>query len=64
MSTAVTTFKPRRSAPTLASAQTRDRWVKRRVTTVWGLLILNCITFTAGAPLLVPIPHRCCWRSR
>jgi hypothetical protein len=58
MSSAVATFKPRRSAPSLASAQTRDRWVQRRVGTVWGLLILNCITFTAGAPMLVPIPHR------
>ena len=58
MSSAVATFKPRRSAPSLASAETRERWVRRRVGTVWGLLILNAITFTAGAPLLVPIPHR------
>jgi hypothetical protein len=25
---------------------------------VWGLLILNAITFTAGTSLLIPIPHR------
>lgn len=58
MSSAVTTFQPRRSAPSLASAQTRERWVRRRVGIAWGLLILNAITFTAGTPLVVPIPHR------
>lgn len=58
MSSAVATFQPRRSAPSLASAETRERWVRRRVGTVWGLLILNAITFTAGTPLVVPIPHR------
>jgi len=58
MSSAVTTFRPRRSAPSLASAETRERWVQRRVGIVWGLLILNAITFSPGLPLAVPIPHR------
>jgi hypothetical protein len=58
MSSAVATFQPRRSAPSLASAESRERWVQRRVGAVWGLLILNAITFAPGMPLIVPIPHR------
>ena len=58
MSSAVATFRPRRSAPALASAETRERWVRRRVGTVWGLLIINAITFSPPQPLVIPIPHR------
>jgi hypothetical protein len=58
MSSAVATFQPHRSAPSLASAETRERWVRRRVGMVWGLLILNSITFAPGFHLVVPIPHR------
>ena len=38
----------------------RDTWVRRRVGLVWGLLVLNTLTFYpatySGLPLVVPIP--------
>lgn len=40
--------------------EARDRWERRRVGVVWGLLILNTLTFFpatySGLPLVVPIP--------
>ena len=58
MSTAAVSFRPRRDIQLAASAQARERRVQRRVGVVWGLLILNALTFYAGFKLAVPIPHR------
>jgi hypothetical protein len=61
MSTSVATFTSRTGAPRVeASAQKRDRWVRRRVGITWGLLSLNVLTFFprtwSGMPLVIPIP--------
>jgi hypothetical protein len=39
--------------PVLAPAEERERWLRRRVGTVWGLLILNTIGFS-GAAVHIP----------
>jgi hypothetical protein len=44
--------------PAELSTELRERRVERRVGIVWGLLILNALTFYAGFPLVIPIPHR------
>jgi hypothetical protein len=53
-------FPARFRAVLPATAQTRERWVRRRVGLVWALLFLNVLTFAAGTwnqePLIVPIP--------
>ncbi len=51
-------FRLQRGVPSLASAEVRERWVRRRVSIVWGLLILNALTFYSSISLVVPIPHR------
>jgi hypothetical protein len=43
-----------RRRPTL-SAEARERWVERRVSWVWSLLILNALTFFPGVDV-IPIP--------
>jgi hypothetical protein len=48
----------RRAVPELASDEVRERWIRRKVALVWALLIINALTFYAGMPLLVPLPHR------
>ena len=58
MNSAVATFRLSRSVPSLASAEARERWVRRRVGAVWGLLILNALTFYESIVLVLPIPHR------
>jgi hypothetical protein len=57
------TVLPARQRPGVPPADpeaARDRWVRRRVGLVWGLLFLNLLTFAAGTwntlPLIVPIP--------
>ena len=45
--------RPPRGAPLLAPAQQRERTVRRRVGLVWGLLVLNTLTFYGS---LIPIP--------
>lgn len=62
MSSPAIAFRPR--ARTLSAGATgpgaRERWVRRRVSLVWGLLFLNVLTFAPGTwngqPLLLPIP--------
>lgn len=60
MSTLVLAFPARLRAVLPTAADTRERWVRRRVGLVWGLLFLNVLTFAAGTwnqePLIVPIP--------
>ncbi len=60
MSTPVMAFPARLRAALPATAETRERWVRRRVGLVWALLVLNVLTFAAGTwnqePLIVPIP--------
>jgi len=58
MSSAVVSFRPRRRVQSLAPAEARERRARRRIGVVWGLLILNALTFYSGFPLVVPIPHR------
>ena len=61
MNLPVRTLRPLRAGPSLSSAQSRERWVRRRVGITWGLLFLNVVTFANGTwnglPLIVPIPH-------
>jgi hypothetical protein len=56
----VTAFSPRHAMARRESAATRERWVRFRVGTVWGLLILNVLTFYSvtwdGQPLFLPLP--------
>jgi hypothetical protein len=60
MSTSVMAFPARVRAVLPATAEARERWVRRRVGLVWALLFLNVLTFAAGTwnqePLIVPIP--------
>jgi hypothetical protein len=58
MSSSVLAFRSRRRVPLLAPAQVRERSIRRRIAITWGLLVLNALTFYAGIPLVVPIPHR------
>ena len=58
MNSAVATFRPRHVGPSLVSAEAIERRLQRRVGIVWGLLILNALTFYNSIPLVVPIPHR------
>jgi hypothetical protein len=53
MSSYVTALRPSRGKSLLAPARERDRWMRRRLATVWGLLILNTIGFS-GAIVHVP----------
>ncbi|HEY3958082.1 MAG TPA: O-antigen ligase family protein [Streptosporangiaceae bacterium] len=60
MSSSTIAIRPRRGVPPAGSAAARDRWVRRRIGIVWGLLFLNVLTFAGGTwsgqPLIVPIP--------
>jgi len=56
MSSAVLTFRPRRGAPPPAPGVARERWVRRRLTAAWGLLVLNVLAFGPGS--VIPIPSR------
>jgi hypothetical protein len=47
-----------RDLPPAIPAQARERWIRRRIALVWGLLVINALTFYAGMPMAVPIPHR------
>jgi hypothetical protein len=48
------------SNASVVSADARDRWARRRIGLVWGLLFLNVLTFADGTwnqePLIVHIP--------
>ena len=54
MNSAVTALRYRRAAPVLlpGPAEARERSVQRRVAIVWGLLVLNVLTFYPGISAL------------
>jgi hypothetical protein len=56
MSLSTTAVRPPLSTRLLASAQTDERRVERRVGLAWGLLFLNVLTFAPGTSVL-PIPN-------
>ena len=45
MYSSMAVLRPRRGAQRLASAQARERWIRRRVGVTWGLLVLNGLTY-------------------
>ncbi len=49
-----------RAIPALRSAAAQERWLRRRLTMAWALLLLNTLTFYpktwSGEPLALPIP--------
>jgi hypothetical protein len=54
MSLSATAVRRAPRAVTLASADARDRSVRRRVSAAWGLLYLNTLVFTSGSILHIP----------
>ncbi|HUA40927.1 MAG TPA: O-antigen ligase family protein [Streptosporangiaceae bacterium] len=60
MSASVTLPRLRRDIPLLEGASADERWVRRRVTLTWCLLVLNVLTYYpstwSGAPLLIHLP--------
>jgi hypothetical protein len=52
--TSVVAFRRRRRVSMLSPAQTRERSIRRRVGLVWGLLVLDVLTYAGSA---LPIPH-------
>ena len=55
-STSIVVFRPRPRAGALAAAQAHERWLKRKVGTVWGLLFLNVLTW-APQTSIIPVPN-------
>jgi hypothetical protein len=54
MSLSVATFRPGQGTPpALSPAQAHERWLKRRVGIVWGLLVLDALTYY-GSSLGIP----------
>ena len=53
MNSSLVATRPPRGAPLLAPEQQRERSVRRRVGIVWGLLILNTLTYFGS---VVPVP--------
>ncbi len=60
MSTAVAPGRLYRDIPLLEASPADERWVRRRVTLAWGLLVVNVLTYYpatwSGAPLAIHIP--------
>lgn len=60
MSASATLARLHRDVPLLEASAADDRWVRRRVTLVWGLLIVNVLTYYSstwsGDPLAIHIP--------
>jgi hypothetical protein len=60
MSASVSLPRLRRDMRLLEAASAEDRWVRRRVTLVWGLLVVNVLTYYpttwSGEPLAIHIP--------
>jgi O-Antigen ligase len=50
---ATAVLRPSRGRPLLAPAEEHERWIRRRVGTVWGLLVLNTIGYS-GAVVHIP----------
>jgi O-Antigen ligase len=55
MTSSVTAFRRRRALASAETAADRERWVRRRVGIVWGLLFLNALTYYP-ALALIPLP--------
>jgi hypothetical protein len=55
MNSTVPVSLPRRGVIARRSAEARERWVRRRASLAWGLLVLNILTFYPGISVL-PIP--------
>src|SRR5262249_52510266 len=53
MSSAIPALRPRRRAASPRPAEARERAIRRRVGVVWGLMVLNCLTYY-GSLLGVP----------
>lgn len=53
MSSAPLALRPRRREAPLQPAEARERAIRRRVGIVWGLLVVNCLTYYGS---LLPIP--------
>ena len=53
MSSSVAALRSRRKAASLGPAQLRERSIRRRVGVVWGLLILNSMTYYGS---VLPVP--------
>jgi O-antigen ligase len=53
MNSSVTAFRSRRTVSTPGPTETRERSIRRRVGLVWGLLVLNALTYY-GSVLHVP----------
>lgn len=51
-SVAVLRASPRSRAKGLAGVAARDRWLEHRVWLIWGLLVLNVLTWTPGLSLI------------
>ena len=54
-SPSVAIFRPRARVRPLSPAQARERWLERRVELIWGLLVMNVLTFVPGGSV-IPIP--------
>ena len=53
MSSAITSLRPRRGAALPQPTEVRERAIRRRVGIVWGLMVLNCMTYS-GSLLGIP----------
>jgi hypothetical protein len=54
MNSSVVAFRTRRRAFTLSPAEARERSIRRRVSVVWALLVLNSLTYYGSA---LHVPH-------
>jgi hypothetical protein len=54
MNPSVAAFRPARRVTTLGPEAARERSVRRRVGLVWGLLVLDVLTYSGS---LLPVPH-------
>jgi hypothetical protein len=54
MNSSIATFRPPRGVSMLGPAEAHERSIRRRVGLVWGLLVLNVLTYFGS---LVPVPH-------
>ena len=54
MNSSVVAFRTRRGVSTLGPAEARERSIRRRVGVVWGLLVLNALTYYGSA---LHVPH-------
>ena len=55
MASLVVALRRPRPARFVASAEARERWVRRRVAATWALVVLNVLTFNPGQSV-IPIP--------